>query len=139
MNEELAQKIKEVKEAHDHGTAAEKYHKTGTGSYLRDMVYGANDGIVTTFAVVAGVAGAALAPKVLLILGFANLIADGFAMAIGNYLGTKSENDFQDKERKMEEWEIKYAPDEEKRELRQIYQGKGFTGQNLENAVQTIC
>lgn len=138
MNEELEAKIKEVKEAHDRGTAAEIYHKTGAGSYLRDMVYGANDGIITTFAVVAGVAGAQLPAKIVLILGFANLIADGFAMAIGNYLGTKSENDFQDKERKMEEWEIKYVPEEEKEELRRIYRDKGFSGADLEKAVAVL-
>ena len=68
--------------------------KINTGNYLKDMVYAANDGIVTTFAIVAGVAGASLGTNVILILGFANLFADGFAMAIGNYLGTKSELDY---------------------------------------------
>ncbi len=59
--------------------------------YLRDAVFGANDGIVTTFAVVAGVAGANLSLNTVLILGFANLFADGLAMGLGNYLGIKSE------------------------------------------------
>lgn len=59
--------------------------------YIRDMVYGANDGIVTTFAVVAGVRGADLNTATILILGFANLAADGLSMAAGNYLGIKSE------------------------------------------------
>ncbi len=58
--------------------------------YLRDMVYGATDGIITTFAVVAGVAGGALAPRVALIIGAANLIADGLSMAVGNYLSIRS-------------------------------------------------
>lgn len=58
--------------------------------YLRDMVYGAIDGIVTTFAVVAGVAGGALSPKVALIIGAANLVADGLSMAVGNYLSIHS-------------------------------------------------
>ena len=53
---------------------------------IEDFVYGATDGAVTTFAVVAGVVGAALSPSIILILGFANLFADGFSMAIGNYL-----------------------------------------------------
>ena len=64
------------------------------GRYIRDVVFGANDGIVTTFAVVAGVAGAHLAPNVVLILGFANLFADGFSMAAGNFLGERSETGF---------------------------------------------
>jgi VIT1/CCC1 family predicted Fe2+/Mn2+ transporter len=62
---------------------------------LGDAVFSANDGIITTFAVVAGSAGANLDTKVVLILGFANLFADGLSMASGNYLGKKSENDFQ--------------------------------------------
>jgi VIT1/CCC1 family predicted Fe2+/Mn2+ transporter len=59
--------------------------------YLRDLVYGANDGIITTFAVVAGVAGAALEARTALILGTANLLADGFSMAAGNFLSIRSE------------------------------------------------
>lgn len=58
--------------------------------YLRDMVYGASDGIITTFAVVAGVAGGALSPKVALIIGAANLVADGLSMAVGNYMSIHS-------------------------------------------------
>ena len=63
---------------------------------LRDTVFGINDGIITTFAVVAGAAGANLASNVILILGFANLFADAISMAAGNYLGIKSENEFQE-------------------------------------------
>mgnify|MGYP001392053088 CR=1 FL=1 len=59
--------------------------------YIRDMVYAANDGLITTFAVVAGAQGAQLQPIVILALGFANLVADGLAMGVGNYLGIKSE------------------------------------------------
>jgi VIT1/CCC1 family predicted Fe2+/Mn2+ transporter len=59
--------------------------------YLRDIVYGANDGIITTFAVVAGVAGAALDARIVLILGFANLLADGFSMGASNFLAIRSD------------------------------------------------
>lgn len=65
------------------------------GSYLRDAVFSASDGIVTTFAVVAGSTGASLGNNVVLILGFANLFADGFSMASGTYLGVKSEIEFE--------------------------------------------
>lgn len=58
--------------------------------YLRDMVYGASDGIITTFAVVAGVAGGALSANVALIIGAANLVADGLSMAVGNYMSIHS-------------------------------------------------
>src|SRR4030042_5676466 len=65
------------------------------GSYLRNAVFAASDGIVTTFAVVAGSTGASLDPSVVVILGFANLFADGFSMSAGTYLGVKSEVDYE--------------------------------------------
>ena len=61
--------------------------------YIKDIIYGANDGIVTTFAVVAGSVGAGLSTKVILILGFSNLLADGFSMGAGNFLGSRSEKE----------------------------------------------
>jgi VIT1/CCC1 family predicted Fe2+/Mn2+ transporter len=61
--------------------------------YLKDLVYGANDGIITTFAVVSGVAGAQLDPRVVVILGFANLLADGFSMGASNFLSIRSDED----------------------------------------------
>jgi VIT1/CCC1 family predicted Fe2+/Mn2+ transporter len=63
--------------------------------HIGDLVFGANDGIVTTFAVVSGVTGAALSPRVIIILGLANLLADGIAMGAGNYLGMRSEQEYQ--------------------------------------------
>ena len=69
------------------------YAKRVERKYLPEFVYGGIDGSVTTFAVVSGVIGAALSSPVVLILGFANLFADGFSMAISNYLSTKSRND----------------------------------------------
>ncbi|MFY9463123.1 MAG: VIT1/CCC1 transporter family protein, partial [Candidatus Sungiibacteriota bacterium] len=74
------------------------------GRYLKDVVYAANDGMVTTFAVVAATIGGALSPATILIVGLANLFADGFSMASGNFLGTRSEQEFYKKE-EAEEWE----------------------------------
>ncbi len=65
--------------------------------YLKDFIYGAIDGAVTTFAVVSGVAGAGLSTSIIIILGIANLIADGFSMATGNFLGNRAENQAMDK------------------------------------------
>jgi vacuolar iron transporter family protein len=68
--------------------------KKSTGrKYLPDFVYGGIDGAITTFAIVAGVVGASLSYSIVLILGFANLLADGFSMAVSNYLSTKSQNE----------------------------------------------
>jgi VIT1/CCC1 family predicted Fe2+/Mn2+ transporter len=58
--------------------------------YVREIIYGANDGIITTFAVVAGVAGGGLSLRVVLIIGAANLLADGLSMAVGNYLSIRA-------------------------------------------------
>lgn len=107
-------------------------------NYLRDMVYGAIDGVVTTFAVAAGVAGANLAPQVVLILGAANLLADGFSMAIANYSGTKTEHEQYARLIAIEHKHIAAVPDGEREEIRQIFARKGFEGENLERAVDAI-
>ena len=75
-------------------------------SYLRDFVYGAIDGAVTTFAIVAGVVGAGLSDSVIVILGFANLFADGFSMAASNFLGTRAEQQRRQRARAEEERQI---------------------------------
>src|SRR3989344_5870216 len=69
---------------------------------LKDVIYAANDGIITTFAVAAGVAGGGLPSLTVLILGFANLFSDGFSMAVSNYLGTETEKDFLEAEKNKE-------------------------------------
>jgi VIT1/CCC1 family predicted Fe2+/Mn2+ transporter len=107
-------------------------------SYLRDWVYGGIDGTVTTFAVVAGVVGAELSTKALLILGAANLFADGFSMAAANFTGTKAEIEEYEHVRRMEERHVEFAPDGEREEIRQIFRAKGFEGEALESAVQVI-
>jgi len=129
--------IEKVKEAHTQSAIAKETH-THTGTYVGDFVYGAIDGSVTTFAVVSGVAGAALSANIVIILGLANLFADGFSMAIGNYLSSKSNNEFIQQERKREEWEIDNYPKGEVEEIRQIYKRKGFHGKDLESAVKVI-
>lgn len=106
--------------------------------YLGEFVYGGIDGSVTTFAVVAGSAGAALSSEVVIILGFANLIADGFAMSVGSYLSTKSEKENYAKHKKIEYWEVDHLPEKEKQEIRDIYAAKGFDGDLLEQVVSVI-
>jgi VIT1/CCC1 family predicted Fe2+/Mn2+ transporter len=105
---------------------------------VESFVYGAIDGAVTTFAIVTGVIGASLSPSIIVILGFANLLADGFSMAIGNYLSVKTQNEFIQRERKREEWEIDNRIDEEKQEIRDIYSKKGFKEEFLEEIVRII-
>lgn len=73
------------------------WRKFREGVYIGDFVYGANDGIVTTFAVVAAATGALLSPGVIIILGLANLVADGFSMGASNILAIRTENELQKK------------------------------------------
>jgi len=107
-------------------------------SYLRDWIYGGIDGVVTTFAVVAGVVGADLPSRVVLVLGLANLVADGFAMAAGNYSGTQAERDDYDRLLAVEHKHIAMVPYGEREEIRQIFGGKGFLGDQLERIVDVI-
>lgn len=106
--------------------------------YLGEFVYGGIDGCVTTFAVVAGSVGAGLDSAVIIILGFANLLADGFAMSVGAYLSSKSNKDNYEKHRQIEIWEVENTPEAEKEEIREIYRSKGFSGDLLEQVVQVI-
>lgn len=106
--------------------------------YLGEFVYGGIDGCVTTFAVVAGAVGASLESSIIIILGFANLLADGFAMSVGAYLSSKSEKENYHKHKNIELWEIDNVPDKEKEEIRVIYREKGFDGEILEKIVETI-
>lgn len=106
--------------------------------HFDDFIYGSIDGAVTTFAIIAGVVGASLSPGIILILGFANLFADGFSMAAANYQASKARNQFIEMKRKQEEWEIDNLEEQEKEEIREIYKKKGFKDELLEEVVRTI-
>lgn len=119
--------------------AGAERHTQAQGRYIKSIVYGGLDGIITTFAVVAGVAGASLSSGVVLILGFANLVADGISMAIGDYLSSKSEREYQNAERVREAWEVEHYPEGEKKELVELYTAKGIAAQDAEAMVQIIA
>jgi VIT1/CCC1 family predicted Fe2+/Mn2+ transporter len=106
--------------------------------YFDDFIYGSIDGAVTTFAIVAGVMGASLPSVIILILGFANLFADGFSMAAANYQASKARNEFVEMKRKQEEWEIENLEEQERDEIRDIYKEKGFKDKLLEDVVRII-
>ena len=123
---------------HTSGAITARLASAACHSYLGDFVFGAIDGAVTTFAIVCGAAGAGLSSGVALVLGVANLLADGFSMAAGNYLSTKADRQMVDRVRRLEEHHIDHIPDGEREEIRQIYAGKGFQGELLDKVVDVI-
>jgi len=108
-------------------------------SYLGDAVLGAIDGVVTTFAVVAGAVGGRLGGLVVIILGIANLVADGFSMAVSNYLNARSRQEEVKEAREEEAHQIEEFPEGERRELREIFFQKGFSGRMLEEIVDVVA
>lgn len=108
------------------------------GSYLGDAVYGALDGTVTTFAVMAGAVGANLSTPIIIILGLANLFADGFSMAVGSFLSEKSKQQYLSKSKKDAVKTIAANHGDAESELREIYEKKGFHDKDLSRAVNII-
>jgi VIT1/CCC1 family predicted Fe2+/Mn2+ transporter len=125
---------------HDHSAESIRERLEGgtEASYLRDWIYGGIDGAVTTFAIVCGVVGANFSTSVILVLGAANIVADGFSMAASNYTGSKAENDEFDRIRAHEEMQVERDPDGEIQEIREIFRSKGFDGDDLDRAVNII-
>lgn len=125
---------------HEH-TVEAIYERLSAGprhNYLRDWIYGGIDGSVTTFAVVSGVVGARLSPWIILVMGFANLIADGFSMAASNFLGTRAEQEDLKRLEAIEYRHVDLAPEGEREEVRQIFRSKGFVGEDLTRLVELI-
>ena len=116
--------------------AAGERHGGASDQYIGNMVYGGLDGIITTFAVVSGVAGANLGSNIVLILGLANLLADGFSMAVGAYLSSKSEQEYYQRERAREQWEVEHLPDGERAELYQLYLSMGYSEEDARQLVE---
>lgn len=107
-------------------------------SYLRDLVYGGIDGAVTTFAVVSGIVGAQLSPRIILILGTANLLADGLSMAAGNYVATRAEHDEMRHTERIERRHIAVDPQGERAEVHEIFRRRGLQGELLKRVTAAI-
>src|SRR5881296_2417502 len=108
------------------GRASEPWHKTGSGGFLRNVVYGFNDGLTANFGLVAGVIGADVAPHIVPVSGLAGMIADALSMGASGYLAAKSEQEVYAHEIAMEKEEIRMMPEVEQDELTLVYQAKGI-------------
>lgn len=123
---------------HTPARVEERLADPGGHGHLRDAVYGAVDGAVTTLAVVTGALGAQLGAGIVLVLGFANLAGDGFSMAVGNLLGVRAEREQLERTRASEHRHIRLVPEGEREEVRQILAAKGLEGAVLEDAVAAV-
>lgn len=105
---------------------------------VSDLVLGGIDGCITTFAIVSGAFGAGFSAAVVLVMGFANLLADGFSMAVSNFEAVAAQREHLEAARRTEERHIRLVPEGEREEVRQIFAAKGFRGETLERIVATI-
>ncbi len=112
-------------------------HQRG-GYFLRELVFGANDGLVSNIALIAGLAGGTNNPGVILLGGVAGLAAGAISMSLGAYVSTKSEQEFRDSEEQRERWEIENMRDQELAETRHIFRLKGITGPLLDEVIEAV-
>lgn len=108
------------------------------GGFLKEAVFGFNDGLVSTFAVIAGLTGGVVEHKTVLLGALATLVAGAFSMGLGTYLGSKSEKELYESEKKREIYEMEHMPEIERQEIVDIYKAKGFRGELLEKVVAHI-
>ncbi|SFU85809.1 VIT1/CCC1 transporter family protein [Halomonas korlensis] len=127
-----------IEEEHHPEAIRRRLHAPNKVQTVPDAILGGIDGCVTTFAVVSGAFGAGFSASVALVLGFANLLADGFSMAVSNYESIQAQQEHIDGVRESERRHIEQVPEGEREEVRQIFRQKGFDGDMLERVVDII-
>lgn len=132
------EQLKALRQAHRPEIIRKRMLGPPRPSYLADAVLGGIDGCVTTLVIVAGAIGAQLAPAIALVLGVANLLADGFSMAVSNFQSARTRQDLLDLTRREELEHMRHVPEGEVEEVRQIFADKGFSGETLKNIVEVI-
>eukprot|EP01119_Soliformovum_irregulare_P013469 TRINITY_DN3584_c0_g1_i1.p1 TRINITY_DN3584_c0_g1~~TRINITY_DN3584_c0_g1_i1.p1 ORF type:complete len:277 (-),score=29.33 TRINITY_DN3584_c0_g1_i1:59-889(-) len=133
------QDVEKSIQAHQAQTDRKEPHTGQAGEYIEATVFGGLDGIVTTFAIVVAAVGANLTYTTVLILGFANLVADAVGMAIGDFLSSRAEDDQETQQRRKLEVDIRAAPDHERTTLVNIYKSKGFSDADADEIVSILA
>src|SRR5713226_522422 len=116
----------------------EGWHRTIYGGSLRAAVFGANDGLLSNFSLVMGIAGATAQPRFVLLAGIAGLLAGSSSMAAGEYVSVRSQRELYEQQIAVERQELEMAPEEEKEELSLIYQAKGIPSSQAEELAERI-
>jgi len=120
------------------GATAKELHKKG-GERMKTCLFGGLDGIITTFAVVAGAGGGGLPVGVVLTMGFSTLVADALSMGVGDALSSKAEAEVAAKEMQREAWELENYAEGEVKEMVEIYEARGFSPEDAETIVTTMA
>ena len=107
-------------------------------SAMRDFVFGFGDGINTSLGIAAGVGGADVSSNIIILAALVGMFTGAKAMAVQNYLAVKTQRQLLTSEIKREKWEIEHKPDDERKEIEDIYKAKGFSGKELEMIVDKI-
>lgn len=113
-------------------------HRSGGGNALRAGVLGANDGLVSVFSLVMGVAGAQVESKTVLLTGFAGLLAGAISMALGEWLSVQSSRELVSRQIDIEKQELEDSPEEELEELALIYQAKGIEQEEAQRLARQL-
>ncbi len=116
----------------------EGWHRASYGGSLRAAVFGVNDGLISNFSLVMGVAGANVDPRFVLLAGVAGLLAGASSMAAGEYVSVSSQRELYEQQIAVERQELEMAPEEEKEELSLIYQAKGIPMDQAEELADRI-
>ena len=120
------------------GATGEPWHRAKTGGFLRNIIYGFNDGLTANFGLVAGIIGAQVESQIVLVAGVAGMIADALSMGASGYLASKSEQEVYDHEIATEREEIKLMPELEQEELALLYEAKGISRERAQNMASDI-
>ena len=113
----------------------EKEHANKAAHNIKSFTYGGVDGVITTFAIMAAAVGADLDPKIVIIMGFSNLIADALSMGFGDYLSSNAERNYINSEKEKETYEYKVHRDHEMKELAELYV---YNGMEIADAIQLV-